>query len=230
MEALNIQPLDYAVEPPILMLAETEVERQWRVHACMKEPDTVAWMETFRQGDVLWDVGASTGPYSLVAARLGCTVVAFEPSSASYAHLCFNVWLNGLSGVVLPRPFAIGRAFGPVDTVLSPVAGGGQAHTEVRGEDYREAALTCDGTVFGIPTPQPQHIKVDVDGAEVQVMEALRPELENAQSVLVELNADTEADGTAIMLGMGYLVESRNPRWGDKGRANVVFRRGDASA
>lgn len=33
-----------------------------------KEPDTIEWIDTFQKDDVLWDIGANVGVYSLYAA------------------------------------------------------------------------------------------------------------------------------------------------------------------
>ena len=33
-----------------------------------KEPETIEWIDTFRQDDVFWDIGANVGLYSLYAA------------------------------------------------------------------------------------------------------------------------------------------------------------------
>ncbi len=68
--------------------------RGFRSSPCAKEPETVEWIRSFPEGSVLWDVGASVGPYSLIAAALGHKVVAFEPFAPSYGHL---VQIHGLT-------------------------------------------------------------------------------------------------------------------------------------
>src|ERR671932_123659 len=57
-----------------------------RLRPVAKEPWTVRWLErSLRDGDVLYDVGANVGAYSLIAAALGAQVVAIEPAYANYA-------------------------------------------------------------------------------------------------------------------------------------------------
>ena len=47
-----------------------------------KEPETITWLDRLEEDDVLWDVGACVGSYSIYAAvRRGVRVVAFEPAS-----------------------------------------------------------------------------------------------------------------------------------------------------
>src|SRR6516225_6500482 len=41
----------------------------WRARTLLaKEPETIEWIDSFRAGDVFWDVGANVGLYSLYAA------------------------------------------------------------------------------------------------------------------------------------------------------------------
>ena len=64
----------------------------------MSEPWTVHWLERIvAPGDVLYDVGANIGAFSLVAANAhdqAVRVFAFEPSFVTYAALCRNVLEN----------------------------------------------------------------------------------------------------------------------------------------
>lgn len=57
----------------------------------------LAYLErTLRPGDVVVDIGASIGVVALLAARIGCRVLAIEPERANYDRLCANVLLNDL--------------------------------------------------------------------------------------------------------------------------------------
>jgi hypothetical protein len=51
-----------------------------------KEPETIAWIDTFADGDVQRDIGANVGVYSLYAALRGHEVLSFEPSSWQQLH------------------------------------------------------------------------------------------------------------------------------------------------
>ena len=48
----------------IRLVVDSLTEYSTRLHSCKKEPDAVEWIETFfRDGDVLYDVGAAVGSY-----------------------------------------------------------------------------------------------------------------------------------------------------------------------
>ena len=100
--------LDYP-SADIWLHVTTEVERKYRVHACRKEPWTVEWLDGCVQpGDVLYDIGANVGAFTLIAAvGRGARAVAFEPSYANYGRLCENLHLNGCDGAVVPFPLPL---------------------------------------------------------------------------------------------------------------------------
>ena len=101
--------LDYE-RSQIRLVVDSEAELP-RLNSCRKEPETVAWIERFvRPGDVVFDIGANVGAYSLVVDRAAggqCTVYAFEPSFSTFAQLSRNVALNGGAG---PSDSGAGRA------------------------------------------------------------------------------------------------------------------------
>jgi FkbM family methyltransferase len=71
---------------------------------------TVEWLETsVGVGEVVYDVNAGFGAYTLVAAtQRGATVIAFEAGYRAYAALCENVGLNGIQGAVVAVPLPLG--------------------------------------------------------------------------------------------------------------------------
>src|SRR6187455_11828 len=76
---------------------------KWRVDSLFtKEPDTIEWIGSFQPGEVLVDIGANVGMYSIWAAKTrGVRVYAFEPESQNYALLYKNIVLNNLSQQVI---------------------------------------------------------------------------------------------------------------------------------
>jgi tRNA G46 methylase TrmB len=81
----------------------SEIE-EFRVNTySTKEPDTLDWIDAnLRDGDIVFDIGANIGLYTLYAAKRNprCTVYAFEPAFQNFASLCRNIALNALTNVV----------------------------------------------------------------------------------------------------------------------------------
>jgi FkbM family methyltransferase len=169
-----------------------------RLRPAAKEPWTVAWIErTLRPGDVLWDVGANIGSYSLIAASLGreaAQIVAVEPSVASCAALCDNVVLNAFEQTIVSLPVLLGDRTG-----LTALAHGeaGAAEHDVGGVGMPTLSYRLDDLVAQFDLRAPTLLKIDVDGTEAAVLAGApttlaRPEL---RSVLVEVD---RAGGAAV--------------------------------
>ena len=107
--AVTYGRLDYPAAEIHLQL--TSRDEFHRLRSCEKEPWTVRWIEEYLEpGEVLYDVGANVGAYSLIAAVgvPGSRVVAFEPGPANFAALCANLELNAVVERVIAVPLALG--------------------------------------------------------------------------------------------------------------------------
>jgi FkbM family methyltransferase len=188
----------------IWIYATSRMEEQWRARSCAKEPWTVSWIEThIASGDVLYDIGANVGTFSLLAARhRGASVVAFEPGYANFARLCENIQLNGCHRSIIPLPFPVAEASGLVGfkyRTLDP----GQSRHGLRQETWRPkggapgakyeqpvCAMQLDEAIARFHLPPPAHIKIDVDGAEGRVLAGARRVLRSPhlKTALIEID------------------------------------------
>jgi len=76
---------------------------RWRVDTFFaKEPDTLEWIAGFQADEIMVDVDANVGMYSIWAAMTrNVRVIAFEPESQNYALLYRNIVLDGVEHKVL---------------------------------------------------------------------------------------------------------------------------------
>lgn len=170
-----------------------------------KEPETLNWIDrSVLPGDVLFDIGANIGVYTLYAAlrHPGVRVIAFEPEYANLHLLRDNIIANALQGRVDVYGLALSNRAGISQLHLQDLAPGSALHSESRTRlertlqgrpvVWREgiAALTLDGFCEEAGL-WPQVLKIDVDGTEPLILEGARETLRAPQlrSVIIEMPA-----------------------------------------
>jgi FkbM family methyltransferase len=219
--ATRPRTLDYD-RADIYMRVTTKGE-EFRLRACAKEPFTIEWIHNrVGAGEVLYDIGANVGAYSLVAAKKpegGARVFSFEPSYASITSLCANVILNDLGDRVTPMPIALSdrtamNVFSLRD--LEPGAARhalGSADTEEGPAVYQQPVMTfrLDDLVESFGLPRPHHIKLDVDGGELAVLDGASRTLSSPtlQSMLIEVSTSLSAAVTEVLERHGLRLESK---------------------
>ncbi|MGE3274301.1 MAG: FkbM family methyltransferase [Vicinamibacterales bacterium] len=235
--------LDYEAVPVQIRVTSPE-ERNWRARPCAKEPWTVDWIERIVRPDtVLYDIGANVGAFSLIAAKREplATVVAVEPGYATFAHLCDNIVLNGCQQRIVPVQLPLWSTTGLAAFKyrnLSP----GQSRHAMRALESRESlsrsqgkyeqpvlGTRLDDLIGAYRLPPPTAIKLDVDGAELEVLRGAAHTLAapSLTALLVELDRELENEATGLLQRAGFTLVDRVDR--DKSDAPVYaeFRRGD---
>lgn len=163
------------------------------------EPETVAWIRSnLAKGDVLWDVGANVGAYTLLAAKLvpQTTVVAFEPYIATFSHLWENIALNQCSEQVTPLCVALSGSSAIENLGISdPRAGSSEHRLGDKSFKFQQPALALrgDDAIKYLGLNQPNLIKIDVDGYEVEVLRGMTKILDHSslRTMLVEVQEGT---------------------------------------
>ncbi len=242
--------LDYP-RSPVRIGVSSPIEYHTRLHSCEKEPETVRWIEQeMARGDVLYDIGANVGVYTLVAAAFWgerIRIVAVEPSPINFARLVRNLALNRCGGRVIALPVALADRTGLAPFHCQNLAAGGSLHAlgeprDHRGEPFAPVAsiptlsYDLDTLIEQFHLPEPTHLKLDVDGTELAILRGARRVLDTARSVLVEVD-DHRPDGSTIQALLeehGFRMSGRYPyRYGKKfpqfgGISNVVFQKQEA--
>jgi len=165
-----------------------------------REPETIAWIRSMKRGEILWDIGANIGSYSIFAAVSGMKVVAFEPSFLNLETLCRNIINNDLQEKIIVVPFPLDSKVGIHTLFLSKehmLIGG--AHNSIRqnfnylgqvmqdSESMPWVSFTCDEIVDIFALDWPTHIKIDVDGCELEILKGANRVLSHASSILIEM-------------------------------------------
>lgn len=171
-----------------------------------------ALRRTLPPGGTFADVGAHVGFMSLVAARqVGARgrVVAIEPVPENAAAVRANAALNAMGQVTVIEA-AAGASGGEAelitveDTLWTRLASVGP-HERERGRSVvRTVAL--DELVAGGELPLPDVVKIDVEGAELDVVEGMRALLAQGRTtVICEMHGKNRAFAD-LMDELGYRV------------------------
>lgn len=174
---------------------------RWRAETYFtKEPETIEWINTFKAGDVLFDIGANIGLYSIYAAKKGVDVIAFEPESQNFALLNKNVYLNKCYDKVMCLNVALSdknscdylylaqfQTGGAINCISSPLDEQGKSFSPV----FKQGVMSYTLDSFLLNTKFfPTHIKIDVDGIEPKIINGADKTLKDLRlkSLLIELN------------------------------------------
>lgn len=150
------------------------------------EVELIEWIRTaVKPGQVLYDVGANVGAYSLYTAKHhkgAVQVYAFEPAAMTIPLLIHNIVRNGCTGTVVPMTFPMAAkpklaAFN-YHTRLTPgharhsFGEAVDAHGDAFEPVFQEflVSTTLDQLVHEYHLQAPNHIKIDVDGLEFEIL------------------------------------------------------------
>ena len=173
------------------------------------EHEIALFSKVVKLEDTVWEIGANTGSQSVPLAKIVSKgyYVGFEPQPELFKILCGNLSINGLKNA---RAFnmALGEKTGIVE--LPPVnyeqpnnfgavsllmGGGGGGRVEVRRVDD-----------FGY-LPQPNFLKIDVEGMETMVLLGARETIQRMRPFLYVENDRPEKSRELIELLWGYQYE-----------------------
>jgi len=144
-----------------------------------EQATTKLFRQLIQPGMVVVDVGANVGYFTLLAAELAGssgTVYAFEPEPNNYALLKKNIQLNSYSNIQ-PIETAVSNERGSTQLYLSAMDNGSHSiyGMAARGvtETHLVATTTLDAFLEGEGWPKVDLVKIDVEGAEIRVLDGM---------------------------------------------------------
>jgi len=169
-----------------------------------KEPETLEWIDSIPRGSVLWDIGANVGLYTCYAARTrGCKIFAFEPSVFNLELLARNIFINNLTKqvVIVPLPLSDNLDFNTLNMQSTEWGAAKSTFGQEYGHDgqafdkvfkFQTIGLSMMDAVNNLKIPEPDYIKIDVDGIEHLILKGGTTVLKNIKGILVEINDEFE--------------------------------------
>jgi FkbM family methyltransferase len=175
-----------------------------------REQVTMHWINKYiNSDDIVFDIGANVGVYSLLIGMkvvLGSgKVYAFEPEASNFSSLNRNIRLNNLGEKLLPYSIAFGDGKRVSKFFLQSTVPGSSLHgidrPESKGVPFESEhiqgvyIMTVDEFVGEQGVEFPNHIKIDVDGAEKGIVKNMKGVLSDhrLQTIMIEIDIDVSS-------------------------------------
>jgi FkbM family methyltransferase len=134
-------------------------------------------LNELNEDDVFFDIGSNVGLYSCFASGIVTSgkIISFEPSPANVKQLKRNLELNSRSGTYQIMDIALGDCNQFINfTCVGHDVGQGTANISPIEETIEVEMFSGDELINAGAIPQPNVIKLDVEGAEPLVIQGLK--------------------------------------------------------
>lgn len=173
------------------------------------------FLSELRGNDVVWDVGAHMGMYSIFAAirlkRGGGEVVSFEPEPSARQLLRRNCSINNLRNVQI-LPYGLGEE--ETHAILRrPEVSGGATVDSQRTLGYELDPQRIDirrgDRLVEQGIAAPDVVKMDVEGAEFAALRGMSGLLSRCRVLLVEVHTESKVEDASVAARVRRLLGSR---------------------
>jgi FkbM family methyltransferase len=169
-----------------------------------REPELYGWIREMPENSILFDVGSSYGQEAVYAGVLGYKVVAFNGDPQGTYYLSVNAQLNDGADIT-PVAALVGTGERIVDISFPSNRFYMRGRPKYWDITLQIPSVSLDAYVrqFGVA---PTHLKIDVDGAETDVLRGAASVLadERLRDIFIETDANTHDECVAILAAAGF--------------------------
>ena len=207
----------------------------WRAKTLLtEEPLMISWIKNMNPNDVVLDVGANVGMYTVPIAQRVKMVYACELDPLNIAILQENIVLNAVQDRVVVFPIACGDSMKLVDIkfrdlaygdALQSIAGGDvlDSHLGELPHTTKNLQMSLDELFNGIDAIRPNKIKIDVDGNEETVLRGLVNLLSTANEIYFEDSFTVSCKNFIIFLvELGFQEQERAEIFSKDGKSKSL--------
>jgi FkbM family methyltransferase len=157
------------------------------------------WEQLDLRGQVIYDIGAFQGLLTLFFASRGKHVVSYEPASKNHRRLIENLSLNNIANVTV-RKVGLGSSRGSAPLCFLPLMPGGASVEERTIAGIRRSShvmeeipiTTLDEDIREHGLPEPDFLKIDIEGLESEALRGARRTLATRRpSLFLEMHGET---------------------------------------
>lgn len=175
-----------------------------------------------KPGDIFYDIGANVGFFTIVAAKLvgsSGKVYAFEPEAENVATLRHNAQINRFTHVSAIAK-AVSRTTGQAEFLLANYCGGHTLATVGSRADARDVisidVVSIDDAIGQNEIDPPTFVKIDVEGAEIDVLYGMTQTIKEYQPIILYEVDDRNKENllskqeeiAAFLRERGYAIEN----------------------
>lgn len=170
----------------------------WRAKTFLtEEPLMISWIQDMQPNDVVMDVGANVGIFTVPIAQKVNGVYACELDPLNVAILKENLVLNAVHDRVFIIPNACGEKLAAVEIKFRDLAYGDALQSIAGGDTFdsilgnmphttKNLQISLDELFLNLDLKWPNKIKVDVDGNEETVLSGMKNLLARANEIYFE--------------------------------------------
>jgi len=136
------------------------------------------------------DVGAHTGIFTVLAAKKlkPKVIVSVEPDPDNYNFLMWNIKLNRLRNVV-PVKCALSDKCGQAKLYLSSIFPGAHSLNRKTDKSIEVSVRTMDSLLEDLDWPQISLVKIDTEGAELEILKGAKNLLTKQENLWLTIAA-----------------------------------------
>jgi FkbM family methyltransferase len=186
-----------------LLIAPSWSRVAWVIAATglTERDDAIFVLDLLRPGDLFVDVGANIGFYTVLAARRGAQVEAYEPTPDAAAACERSLALNSVGQLAKVNRAACGAVAGTVTfttglDISNHIAGKGEAGIEV-------PLRTLDADLAGREA-QLSMFKVDAEGHDIEVLRGAREAIARLRPVILVEVWTGGSSSLEVVSDLGY--------------------------
>lgn len=141
----------------------------------------------------LWlDLGANIGTFSCLAASKGSKVIAFEPEPDNFELLNANIKLNSLKGITVFQEGVVAGPDGTLDLYLCKGDYNKYRHTIFKKRGRASISIKVRNFQKVLEEFRPDGVKIDIEGAEIELLESMKVWPEHVKQVAFEYSFDID--------------------------------------
>jgi FkbM family methyltransferase len=206
----------------------------WRAQTILtEEPLMITWINSLSKDDIVLDIGANVGMYTVPMAKKVKNVYACELDPLNIAILKENLFLNSILDKVIILPFACGGSADVVNVkfrdlaygdALQLIEGGDSQDTRFGSKTHTSSVLqfSLDDLFTLLKLKQPNKIKIDVDGNEHTVLQGTKRLISGANEIYFEDSMSDACREVTDFLTISGFRELKNLNMISKNNKNEI--------